>query len=84
VHRLFVKLISLLFTKILGDFFKTLGFVNLVSTRFFSTYCVYSLCKNLGNWPLPLLPLKFDVEAWVKQVLVTPKTFPKKKHKVKA
>ena len=68
----------------LGDFFKTLAFVNLVSTRFFSTYWAYNLCKKLGKGPLFPLPLKFDVAACVKQVLVVPKTFPKKKHKVRA
>ena len=30
------------------------------------------------------LLLKFETAACVKQVLVTPKTFPKKKHKVSA
>lgn len=39
--------------------------------------------RYVGKAPLPLL-LKSATAASVKQVLVTPKTFPKKKHKVKA
>ena len=84
VHKFFANWLVLLSFRMLGDFFKMLAFVNLVSTRFFSTYWAYNLCKKLGKGPLFPLPLKFDVAACVKQVLVVPKTFPKKKHKVRA
>lgn len=41
------------------------------------------MCKNFGRGSLPL-PLKLDKPGSVKQVLVTPKTFPKKKQRVSA